>query len=269
MRNQAIVFALLFALGGPSFAQDAPAAEGDAAAAGQPKDTARKKTPAEEEDSSLLTATKLREKVRTTRRNILAGGPAVEKSEKEALRFYRRKINALARQTEEVRTNHAMKQAEYEIALESTLKAESDSERAGAAREASKLRAEMRALVADIKALERQGDMLGRGVAGIQKRMDARKRMIRRFESPEALEDLPYLSDEILEYAEEEETESGDPFMDEEFINDLLARDPAAAKSLLFSHDPIGYWKRFPLTPPRAALKRALLFPAADLPGSR
>ena len=63
--------------------------------------------------------------------------------------------------------------------------------------------------------------------------------------------------------------EAGDPFMDEEFISDLLARDPAAAKSLLFSHDPIGYWKRFPLTPPRAALKRALLFPAADLPGSR
>ena len=267
MRNQAIVFALLFAFAGPSFAQDDPEGAGGAEAS-QPREGAEKKAPAEEE-SSLLTATKLREKVRTTRRNILAGGPAVEKSEKEALRFYRRKINALARQTEELRTNHAMKQAEYEIALESTLKAETPGERASAAREASKLRAEMRALDADVKALERQGDMLGRGVAGIQKRMDARKRMIRRFESPEALEDLPYLSDEILEFAEEEEAEGGDPFMDEEFINDLLARDPAAAKSLLFSHDPIGYWKRFPLTPPRAALKRALLFPAADLPGSR
>jgi len=268
MRNQAIVFALLFAFQGSSIAQeDREGAEG--AAASQPKDAAKKKAPAEEEESSLLTATKLREKVRTTRRNILAGGPAVEKSEKEALRFYRRKINSLARQTEELRTKHAMKQAEYEIALETTLKAEDPAERAGAAREASKLRGEMRAIDADVKALERQGDMLGRGVAGIQKRMEARKRMIRRFESPEALEDLPYLADEILDFAEEEEAEAGDPFMDEEFISDLLARDPAAAKSLLFSHDPIGYWKRFPLTPPRAALKRALLFPAADLPGSR
>lgn len=223
-----------------------------------------------DDESALLTATKLRGNVRTMRKHVLAGGPAVQKSEKEALRFYRKKINELARQTEELRTKRAMKEAEYEIALETTLKAEDAGERADAARQASKLRAEMSAIDADVTALERQGEMVGKGVTAIQKRMEARKRLLRRFDNPETYgEDLPYLSDELLEFAEEEESEGGDPFLDEGFIQDLLKRDEAAARSLLFNHDPIAYWKRFPLMPPRAALKRAIQFPPSDLPGAR
>ena len=38
------------------------------------------------------------------------------------------------------------------------------------------------------------------------------------------MEELPYLSDEVLYYDEEDEGDGGDPFLDEEFIRDLLKR---------------------------------------------
>ncbi|MHC4959324.1 MAG: hypothetical protein ACYTGN_13220 [Planctomycetota bacterium] len=252
---------LLFAA--PVWAQDAAAPEGD-----KPKDAPKAAEPKKEIDSAALTATRLRDKVRTMRRDVLGGGPAVERSEKEALKFYRRKINELARQAEELRTKSAMKQAEYDLALETTLNAEDEDERAEAAREAGKLRTEISELDAEVGALERQSDMLGRGVAAIQKRIQRRKRLVSRFDDPGILEELPYLADELLDF-EEESAAAGDPFLDEGFIADLLARDPEGARALLFKMDPVGYWKRFPLTPPKAALRKALKFPAPDLPGQR
>ena len=87
-----------------------------------------------------VTATKLRERVRVMRKNVLGGGPSVEKSEKEALRFYRRKLEQLARRTDELHTQRDMKQAEYNVALDATLKSSDAQERDQAARDANRLR---------------------------------------------------------------------------------------------------------------------------------
>ena len=50
---------------------------------------------------------------------------------------------------------------------------------------------------------------------------------------------------------------------------DLLALDPVASRRLLFDSDPVAYWQRFPLRPPRVMLSQVLKFPPSDLPGQR
>ena len=219
------------------------------------------------EESELLTASSMRDRVRTMRKNVLVGGPAVVRSEKEALKFYRKKVNEVARRTDELRTQRDVKESEYDLALDTTLKAANDEEQQAAARTASKLRGEMAELDTEIALLERQGEGLGRAIGAIRKRMEQRKRLLSRFDRPEYAEELAYLGDGLLEMDDEEE--GGDPFVDEAFINDLIKRDEAAARKLLFGTSTELYWKKFPLTPPRVALSRALRPPPADLPEQR
>jgi prefoldin subunit 5 len=261
MRTLTILLGLLI-WAGTAPAQEAPAEQVE------PTESVAAKEPAKDE-STLLTATKLRERVRQMRRLVLGGGPAVEKSEKEALRFYRRKIDELARRADELRTERDLKQAEYDLALDATLNANSESERQDAAKQAKRLGDEMRGIDLEIAGLERQGDALGRGVASIQRRIERRKQLMARFEQPDFYEELPYLSDELIDFEEESADDGVDPFLDPGFLEDLLQRDPERARELLFLYNPKLYWERFPLTPPRGALKEALRFPAPDLPGKR
>lgn len=228
--------------------------------------TGAKAEPARED--SLLTAAKLRERVKTMRKNVLGGGPAVEESEKEALRFYRRKLEQLARRTDDLHVQRDMKEAEYNVALDATLKSGDPGERKQAARDANRLRTEVRGIDADIAAMERQGESLGRGLAAIRTRMDQRKRMLARFDREPLGEELPYLGDDVLGL-EEEADEAKDPFMDEELLMDLMRRDPAKARELIFKHYPQRYWQLFPLNPPADELKKAIPFPAPDLPEKR
>ena len=220
------------------------------------------------EEGELLTATRLRERVRTMRKDVLVGGPAVVRSEKEALKFYRKKLNELARRADELRTNRDVKESEYDLALDTTLNAKDEAERQQAARQASVLRAEMAELDTEIALLDRQGEALGNGVMAIRKRMEQRKRLLTRFDRPDSYEELPYLSDGVLDLDGDDEA-GGDPFVDEGFIEDLIRRDPHNARKVIYQYSVDIYWKKFPLTPPRSALKVLLKFPEPDLPGGR
>jgi len=235
--------------------QPPPPASGDEATAPQ------------EEDSSLLTSTKLRGKVRDMRKQVLGGGPAVVRSEKEALKFYRGKIQEMARRADDLRTQRDSKDAEYRVALDTTLKSDDPAERADAAREAQRLKAEIRGLDSEIAELEQRGTAVGRGVEGIQKRIGKRERLISQFERSDMVEDMPFLADDVL--GDDEDIVEASPFEDEGFIADLLRRDPEAARRLLFEADPKAYFQRFPLKPITRSMKRALPFPPADLPGAR
>lgn len=221
-----------------------------------------------ETTSSALSSTELRNKVRGMRKQVLGGGKAVANSEKAALKFYRGKIQEMARRADDLRTQRDSKDAEYRVALDTTLKSDDPGERADAARTARRLKQSIRGLDGEIAEIEKRGESLGRGVAGIQRRIDKRKRVLSTFDQEGMVEDLPYLDDEVL--GDDEEGADGvNPFSDEEFVNDLLASDPEGARRILFEADPVAYFERFPLTPSRRALKKALAFPPADLPGQR
>jgi len=261
--NRSITFWLLIA----ALAAPALAAESD--------DTPAKPTRGEAasddkvSESAMLNSSKLRDRVRGMRKQVLGGGPAVAKSEGEALRFYRGKIHDIARQADELRTQRDSRDAEYQVALDTTLQSEDPAERADAAREAQKLRRQITELDDQTAMLEKRGESLGRGVESIQRRIDKRKRLLSTFDRGEVVDDLPYLEDEVLGGEEDEMGEDGNPFGDDAFIADLLQRDPAAARRLIFEADPTGYFERFPLKPSNRALRKALPFPPADLPGNR
>ncbi|MHC4953270.1 MAG: hypothetical protein ACYTGZ_05220 [Planctomycetota bacterium] len=243
-------------------------AESDEAPA-KPTSEAKENEGGDEDPSALLNAAKLRDRVRGMRKQVLGGGPAVVKSESEALRFYRGKIHEMARRADELRTQRDSKEAEYRVALDTTLKSEDPAERAEAAREAQQLRSAMRDLDDQIAEIEKRGESLGRGVEGIQRRIDKRKRLLSNFDRSDIVEDLPYLDDEVLGGEEDEAGGGGNPWGDEGFIQDLLRTDPEAARRLLYEADPAAYWKRFPLKPTAKSLRKALPFPPADLPGNR
>ena len=59
-----------------------------------------------------------------------------------------------------------------------------------------------------------------------------------------------------------------DPFANSAFLEDLMRRDPARARLMLFQRDPVRYWKLFPLTRPEGTLRKAIPFPPPDLPGN-
>lgn len=223
---------------------------------------------APKDDSSLLTSTRLRGNVREMRKQVLGGGPAVVKSEKEALRFYRNKIQEMARRADDLRTQRDSKDAEYRVALDTTLKGEDPGERADAAREAQRLKSEIRSLDAEIADMEKRGEALGRGVESIQRRISKRERLVSQFERSDLVDDMPYIADDVLG-DDVDGGEAATPFSDEGFIQDLLQRDPEAARRLLFEADPKAYFERFPLKPITKSLKRALPYPPADLPGAR
>lgn len=253
---------LILALSLPATAQDSA-----------PVETApesNKTNPAAEsdEDNALLNSSRLRSKVRGMRKQVLGGGPAVVKSEKEALKFYRGKIQDVARHADDMRTERDGKNAEYEIALETTLKSDNAAERAEAARKAQRLRTEIAQLDSDIAGMEKRGESLGRGVASIQRRIQKRETLINSFDRTNEVDDFPMLADDVLG-DDDEVGAGGDPFADEAFIKDLLRRDPQAARRLLHDADPQKYFERFPLKPDSRSLKKALPFPPADLPSER
>ncbi|MHC4849218.1 MAG: hypothetical protein ACYTEG_12285 [Planctomycetota bacterium] len=238
------------------------------AAEGDENPTAETKKVEEGDENSLLTSTRLRGKVRNMRKQVLGGGPAVVKSEKEALKFYRGKIQEMASRSDDLRTQRDSKDAEYRVALDTTLKSEDPGERGEAAREAQRLKAEIRGLDNEIAAMEKRGESIGRGVESIQRRISKRERLVSQFERNDIVDDMPYFADDVLG-DDEGAGASGNPFADEDFINDMLKQDPEAARRLLFDADPVAYFDRFPLKPITRSLKKALPFPPADLPGSR
>jgi len=249
--------ALLLLVGLPAWAQD-PAPAADA-----PK-TEAVEEPADE--GALLRAVELREKVRNMRRSVLGGGPAVEDAEREALVFYRRKIQETAGRIDELRTDRDAKDAEYRLALDYTLEAKSPSKGEASARHAARLKAEIAGIDAEIAELVTQREQLSGASAAISARIDRRKRVLTHFDSdPEILQPLPFLGEDVIG-PDEEDLAASDPFADGEFLSDLMRRDPDQARRILFERDPTRYWRMFPLTPPESVLRKAFPYPR---PGNR
>jgi hypothetical protein len=243
------------------------AQEGDAPA-DPPAEEAPAAEPAEEadEEGTLMKAVELRGRVREMRRSVIGGGPAVEKAEKEAMGFYRRMISRNASRVDELRTQRDAKDAEYRLALDATLEANDKATSDAAARRAASLRKEIGDLDAEIEELVRQRDQLGAAVASIQRRMDRRRRIMEHFDAGEEIETLPFLGEDVLG-PDEEGLGGDDPFANSAFLEDLMRRDPARARLMLFQRDPVRYWKLFPLTRPEGTLRKAIPFPPPDLPG--
>ena len=220
----------------------------------------------DEEEGTLLKAVELRGRVREMRRSVIGGGPAVEKAEKEALGFYRRKISRNASRVDELRTQRDAKDAEYRLALDATLEANDKATSDAAARRASALRKEIGDLDAEIEELVRQRDQLSAAVASIQRRIDRRRKIMEHFDAGEEIETLPFLGEDVLG-PDDEGLGGDDPFANSAFLEDLMRRDPARARLMLFQRDPVRYWQLFPLTRPEGTLRKAIPFPPPDLPG--
>jgi len=216
----------------------------------------------EEDDGGLLKVVELKGKVREMRRSIVGGGPAVEQAEREALSFYRRKLQQTASRIDDVRTQRDAKDAEYRLALDSTLEAEGrDAD--SAARRAARLRGDIGDLDAEVLELTRQRDRLGHAVVAIQDRIDRRKRVIAHFETSETVETMPFLGETVL--GPDDDVQGGaDPFENEELFADLMRRDPDRARRILFERDPERYWRLFPLSPPESVLRKSFPYPSEE-----
>jgi prefoldin subunit 5 len=252
-----LTIALLLLVGLPAWAQDAAPID-------EPPRTEAVEEPAD--DGALLRAVDLREKVRGMRRSVLGGGPAVERAEREALVFYRKKIQEIASRIDELRTDRDAKDAEYRLALDFTLEAKSPTKGEAAARHAARLKAEIAGIDAEIAELIQQRDQLSAASAAISARIDRRKRVLTHFDTdPEVLQPLPFLGEDVIG-PDEEELAASDPFADGEFLSDLMRRDPDQARRILFERDPTRYWRMFPLTPPENVLRKVFPYPR---PGNR
>jgi hypothetical protein len=255
MRTLSIILVALVAF--PAWAQDAPPPAVDE----PPRTEATEEPP---DDGALLKAVDLRQKVRDMRRSVLGGGPAVEEAEREALVFYRRKIQETASRIDGLRTDRDAKDAEYRLALDSTLEARSKSSGEAAARRAARLKAEIAGIDAEIAELAQQRDQLSAASAAISARIDRRKRVLTHFDTDqEVLQPLPFLGEDVIGPDEEDLAEI-DPFADGEFLKDLMRRDPDRARRILFERDPARYWRMFPLTPPERVLRKAFPYPRPD-----
>jgi len=255
MKTLSIVLLILAGL--PAWAQDAAPAD-------EPPRTEAVEEPADE--GALLRAVELRERVRDMRRSVLGGGPAVEAAEREALVFYRRKIQEIAGRIDELRTDRDARDAEYRLALDFTLEAKSAASGEASARHAARLKAEINGIDAEIAELNQQREQLSGASAAISARIDRRKRVLTHFDSdPEILQPLPFLGEDVIG-PDEEDLAASDPFADGEFLSDLMRRDPDQARRILFDRDPTRYWRMFPLSPPESVLRKAFPYPQ---PGKR
>jgi len=215
-----------------------------------------------EPSGSLMQAAELKAKVRDMRRAVLGGGPSVERAEKEALVFYRRKVQKTAMKIDELRTERDVKDAEYRLALDASLSAEDLRAEDAAVRRAGRLKRQIGELDSEIADLHRQRTQLGNAVVAIQNRMDRRRRVIARLDEDQTIESLPFLGETALG-PDDEDMDAEDPLVhNDEFFADLMERDPQRARQMLLLRDPERYWRLFPLVPPAKVLRDSFGYPS-------
>lgn len=216
----------------------------------------------EEATGSLMRAAELKAKVREMRRAVLGGGASVERAEKEALAFYRRKVQKTAMKIDELRTDRDVKDAEYRLALDATLSAKDAREEDAAVRRAGRLKRQIGELDTEIQDLNQQRTQIGNAVVAIQSRMERRSRVVARLDEEETIESLPFLGETALG-PDDEDMDAEDPLVhDDEFFADLMERDPRKAKQMLLLRDPDRYWRLFPLVPPEKVIRDAFAYPS-------
>ncbi len=215
-----------------------------------------------ESNGTLIRAAELKVKVREMRRSVLGGGPSVEKAEREALAFYRRKVQKTAIKIDELRTERDVKDAEYRLVLDATLSAKDQRSQDVAVRRAGRLKKKIDEIDQEIEDLNRQRTQLGNAVVAIQNRMDRRRRVLERLEEEATVESLPFLGETAVG-PDDDELDGEDPLLhDDEFFADLMARDPQKARQMLLLRDPERYWRLFPLVPPEKVIRDAFKYPS-------
>ena len=212
----------------------------------------------------------LRAQIHEMRMNLLVGGDRVRQAEREAVDFYRQKSAVIDERLDSNRTDLTEKIASYDVALKRSLESRDKASRQKAMNEAAALRGEITALKLEAGDLERKRGGLAELIQMVETRDRERERLVAELETAEDYSaglGFPLASIGLAPALES--TASGSPLDNPELVEDLLARDPAAARRLLFESDPQGYWLRFPLRPPAASVREAFRFPLPDLPGER
>ncbi|KAA3609571.1 MAG: hypothetical protein DWQ01_09585 [Planctomycetota bacterium] len=223
----------------------------------------------QEPENSALEAAPLRDRIRSLRRDLLAGGDSVKNAETEAVRFYQEKIRDLDKQADNLTVELAEKSASYDLALERTLAARDAKARDKAAADASRLRREIDSLKQEMADVEVRRIELDRAIQAIQDRGRQRDRLITDFDTTGGAPADPLITTTGLGLAPEEEIPATNGLADEAVLNDLMERDPDRARELIFRTDPERYWAEWPLNPPAKELRRALRYPIGDPPGRR
>lgn len=213
------------------------------------------------------TAEELRARIREMRMNLLLGGDQVRRAEREASAFYTEKSRSVERRMDDIATELTELQAKYDIVLDRALSGGG----AEALREAQPLKARIQNLEGELDALKGRRARLGELVAAVDERDRERQRLVDQLESSPAGLDVMSMPMPGIGLAPDVMVGGSDaaPLEDDELLNDLLERDPRAAKAMLFAEDPDRYWRRFPLAPPARELRAVLRFPRPDPVGQR
>ncbi|MEL6428602.1 MAG: hypothetical protein AAFZ87_02865 [Planctomycetota bacterium] len=216
------------------------------------------------------TAEELRARIKEMRMNLLLGGDQVREAEREASAFYTQKSQSVERRIDDVATELTELRATYDVALDRALDGRGTAAGAEALAEAQPLRARIGGLESEMDRLEDRRSRLSDLVYAVEERERERQRLVDQLESQSVdgfdLTGMPPIG---IGLAPNVPVEAGAPFEDDALMADLLARDPRGARALIYSSDPVGYWQRFPLTPPKRELGRALGFPRPDPVGRR
>lgn len=245
--------------------QDAPAAgaakQESSNPAGPPQD---KKV-----DSSR--ALELQKRIHEMRMNVLLGGDKVRQAETEAIDFYNRQSGLVEQRIDSMETDLVTKRAEYEVALDGALRSADPAARAQATRKAMGSSAEIGELEQELERMKGKRTGVSRLVATVSARKRDRENLAAEIETSDGLAGIEFgLPLMAVGFAPAAESGAGaSPFDDERVVNDLMSRDPRAAKALLFEANPARYWERFRLQPPAVPLVKALSFPPPDVPGQR
>ncbi len=223
----------------------------------------------QEPQPSEPSAAALHERVHQLRKDLLVGGESVRRAEEEAIAFYETRMEALNEQADLLSVDLAEKQAQYDLALDRTLTAETDTARRAAAAEAASLKREIQAIRDQIAALERSQGELADAIAAVEAKMRERQRLEAEFESTGVAPD-PLITPGGLGLAPTLPEDPGlDPLQDADLLTDLMARDPERARELILRTDPERYWRLWPLQPDAEVLRKAIRFPVGDPPEDR
>jgi len=212
----------------------------------------------------------LRGRIRDMRMSLLLGGDKVREAESEAVDFYSSRMEKIDERLDAVASDLAEKRATYEVTLDRALAASDPADRDAAMQKAQALSQEVASLEREAEGLEGKRRNVDKLVRAVEDRGRQREDLALRLETSSSIDSELGMSLGGVGLAPAVEVQpTGSPLDDDRLVQDLLARDPVAARRLLFEGDPAGYWRRFPLRPPADVLQLALEFPMPDLPGKR
>lgn len=245
------------------------------AAAALPQDDAAPATTAPEAPAPAAvetTAEGLRSRIREMRMNLLLGGDQVRQAEREAAAFYTQKGQSVDRRMDDVATELSEVEATYDVTLDRALDGRGTAAGQEALGEAQALRARVASLEGEYDRLEERRGRISELVAGVEERDRERQRLVDRLEATSVdsagLGAFPALGIGLAPDVAVA-TEASSPWADDALFQDLMERDPRAARQMLFQSDPAAYWERFPLQPPARELRRAISIPRPDPVGRR